>query len=421
MIYTFFEVASVLFELLLVHIFFGWWFGYKNVSFQKKTICIMIYFALRSITTLLPIDPIFRVALNYFIFLAVAAVLFETTKPSAVYSAFLFMALAILAEFLGTLILSMFGFDFDLLLTLSDARVISIALSKTIRLIIVLIAASILRKNQAALSLKQVAPILPCVIVSIYICIVFFTIFPYLDERFAPVLVIALAGLLYLCGIIVFHTQSIKNTVIKIEEQKLANKYFEMQQQYYQNVIIDREETRSLWHDLQKHVVALEALVETGDTLSAKSEYEQIREAFKNVGNIVDTESAALDAILQHNIDKARARGIPVGLNVRVSPNLPIPAVDMSVIIGNTFDNAIDECLLPEITQPRIDVSVVSHNSMLFYEISNPCSDKEHKKPGNIHGYGLKNVSRCVQQHTGSMEIRKFENEYVVSIRVNCG
>lgn len=420
MIYTFFEVATVMFACLLIHIFFNSWYGTRNRAPFKNFLIMTAYFLLHSIAVLLPIDPMFRTLISAFLVTGVAVVLYDTSKPSAIYSALLFLALAVLSEYLSLVVLQMLGVDSYTLMSDGNIRAIYLALAKIVHLIIVLIAASVLRRNRAILTIKQIAPLLPCVLVSIYVCIVFFRIYSYLEEGYALMLIIALIGLLYVNGIIIFNTQAIKSSIVEFEEHKLANKHYEMQKQYYHNVIVDREETRALWHDLKKHVTALEVLVNSGGNQHAKNEYESINKAFNELGNVVDTENTNINAIVHHNISRAKSNGVRVTLDAHVSPDLSISAVDLSVIIGNTFDNAIEECLLLENTERIITVTILQKNNMLFYEISNPCLPVSHKKPGKIRGYGLKNVQRCAEKHSGSMEYGVFDGKFKVSIRLTC-
>lgn len=419
MIYFVIEFSTVLFDLLFIHIFFGWWFGYRNKPRPQIALYFLAYLLLRSIITFLPVDPVIRVVVNCFFVFGISYLSFDTAKISALFSSLLFMVLGILSESFSYVIVHMFSFDGDALMAPGNARTILISLAVSVRLITVLIAASILKKNQAALTFRQLAPILPCLAVCIFICIVFFIIFPYLDESMTFLLLIALAGLLYVCGIIVLNTQAIKNTVYEIERQRTEIQHFEMQKQYYQKVITDREETRAMRHDMKKYVTALEALVESFDIDTAKNEYAQIRKAYENLGSVVDTESDTLNAILQHNIDKAEVADVPVSHDIRVTAEFNFPAVDLSVIVGNTFDNAIDECVLLKDNNPQIYVSIIQQNHMLFYEIKNPCSKAPREKPGRLHGYGLKNVRRLVEKHFGSMDAGISGDEYIVSIRVN--
>jgi sensor histidine kinase regulating citrate/malate metabolism len=89
------------------------------------------------------------------------------------------------------------------------------------------------------------------------------------------------------------------------------------------------------------------------------------------------------------------------------------------VIIGNTFDNAIKECVTIADANSQINVTLIQQNRMLFYEIVNPCVNIPHKKAGKHRGYGLENVRRCVGKYDGSMESGIIEGQYRVSIRLN--
>jgi sensor histidine kinase YesM len=413
-------MATVLIECLLVHILFYSWFGLKARKPLKIALFMAAYFLLQSFITLLPLYPVFRTTISCFLVLAVVIALYDTTKSAAVCSAFLFIALAVVSEYLSLALLNTLDFDVNALMTEGNARAIYLALAKTVNFAIVLVAASVLRKNRAALTPRQVVPLLLCLVVSIYLCTVFFRVFPNDKNDLSLTLVLALAGILYMNGMIVLNTQWIKNTVVEIEEQKLAVRQYEMQEQYYRNVVSDREETRSLWHDVKKHMTAMEALIQSGDSQTAATEYAAIHPAFDTLGNIVDVENEVLNTILHHHIQRAKEHGVSVSLTVRVSPKISIAAVDLSVILGNTFDNAMDECLMLEGEQREISVTLVQRNHMLFYEIKNPCREIPHKKSGKHYGYGLKNVETCVQKYGGAMEKSKGHGHYCVSIRLNC-
>ena len=301
-----------------------------------------------------------------------------------------------------------------------NSRAINLILAKTAHFVIVLIASLILRRNRATLSVKQVSPLLPCLILTMYICILFYRIIPDIDNDLSIPLVIALIGLLYINVIIIINTQSIKTNIIDIEEQKLAVHNYEMQKKYYLSAIKDRDETRALWHDIKKHVIALEALMDSHDIISAKKEYEYLRHSCDELGMLVDIENTTLNAILHHNIIRAKLSDIPVNLDAQVSPELDISAVDLSVIIGNTFDNAIEECVTLGDVPKSIDVTIIQKNHLLLYEICNPCLLISHKKTGAFHGYGLRNVKRCIDKYGGSMENGIIDGQYRVSIRLNC-
>ncbi len=106
---------------------------------------------------------------------------------------------------------------------------------------------------------------------------------------------------------------------------------------------------------------------------------------------------------------------------IRVRPDLNISAADLSVIIGNTFDNAIEACERIAGGKKYIEVSLIEKNMLLFYEITNsfdPAAPIVKDNPKR-HGFGLKNVKRCIDKYRGNMAIEAGGTEYKVSIHIN--
>lgn len=58
-------------------------------------------------------------------------------------------------------------------------------------------------------------------------------------------------------------------------------------------------------------------------------------------------------------------------------------------------------------------------NKMLYYELSNPYTGKATVKSGKVHGYGLKNVRKCVEENNGPFNISSDQNMYIVKILLN--
>ena len=420
MIYAFLEISTVVLECLMVHVLFNGWFGLKHRKRVTQLLFYLPYFAMNCLVTLLPLYPVLRSVICCIFAIIISKALYDTTIFSAAFSSVLFMVLAVLSEYLSLMLLVALNVETHALEAGGNARAIYLVLAKITHFAVVLVVTSVFRKNRAALSVKQIVPLLSCLAVVMYICTVFYRVYSENHENLSLVLFIALVGLLYINGLIVFYTQLIKSTVAKNEEQKQAVLQYGMQEQYYKNVIRDREETLSVWHDIKKHMTAIEAIVSSGDSITAKEEYREMHHAFSKIGDIVNVENEVINTILYHNIQNAKAQGIPVHLSAHIPPEILVSAVDLSVIIGNTFDNAIDECILLESERREISVTLIQQNKMLFYEIRNPCSDKAPEKSGRHHGYGLKNVMTCVEKYTGTMENGISEGQYVISVRLNC-
>jgi sensor histidine kinase regulating citrate/malate metabolism len=75
------------------------------------------------------------------------------------------------------------------------------------------------------------------------------------------------------------------------------------------------------------------------------------------------------------------------------------------IILGNAIDNAIEECnALPAESERYINISIRQKAQLVVMKVDNPCRESQTAKPGYIHGYGLKNVRRCVEKYHGELQ-----------------
>lgn len=57
---------------------------------------------------------------------------------------------------------------------------------------------------------------------------------------------------------------------------------------------------------------------------------------------------------------------------------------------------------------------------MLYYHLENPYSpDYPKKSKGKNHGYGLKNIQKCVDTYHGHLSTTQESNIFTLSLRLN--
>lgn len=123
---------------------------------------------------------------------------------------------------------------------------------------------------------------------------------------------------------------------------------------------------------------------------------------------LVNTHHAALDALLNQKALVAKNRKIDIQFSVNDLSPIKIDMVDLTVVISNTLDNAIEACeKLPE-TDRQIYVQALLEEDELFYAVRNkslpvnmianqlPASTKENP---SFHGYGLQNVHTTLEKY----------------------
>ena len=168
---------------------------------------------------------------------------------------------------------------------------------------------------------------------------------------------------------------------------------------------------RKLTHDFQAHIDTLAGLLtqEPLDTSTLKKYVQDLRSSQTSRILLVNTHHAALDALLNQKALVAKNRKIDIQFSVNDLSAVKINMVDLTILISNTLDNAIEACeKLPE-NDRQIFVKVLLEDDVLFYSVRNrslPVNVQPGllpvttKIPPSLHGYGLLNVQSTLRKYS---------------------
>lgn len=163
------ELGTSVFELLLAHILFENWFGLREGSALKHIGLLVAYFISNCIYTLLPVAPIMRSAIAVICIAFYAYFQYDTTKLSALIGAVTYLVIAMLTELIPLQIMNLLSYDVTDLMSYGRERAVYIIFAKLVNLIGVIVAGVVLGRNKGPLKLQQIAPLLLCQLISMYI------------------------------------------------------------------------------------------------------------------------------------------------------------------------------------------------------------------------------------------------------------
>lgn len=167
---------------------------------------------------------------------------------------------------------------------------------------------------------------------------------------------------------------------------------------------------RKLTHDFQAHLDALAGLLaqKSPDTDAAQKYIDSLRAQQTSRILLVDTHHSALDALLNQKVFVARDQKTDIQFAVNDLSAVKINMADLTVLISNTLDNAIEACArLPE-SDRQIFVKVLLEDDVLFYAVRNrslPVDVQPGRLPSttkadpSFHGYGLQNVESTLKKY----------------------
>lgn len=168
---------------------------------------------------------------------------------------------------------------------------------------------------------------------------------------------------------------------------------------------------RKLTHDFQAHLDTLAGMLTQAplDTGTLQKYVQDLRAAQTSRLLLVNTHHAALDALLNQKALVAKNRKIDIQFSVNDLSAVKINMVDLTILISNTLDNAIEACEKLSEEDRRIFVQVLLEDDVLFYSVRNRSLPVDvqpgqlpvtTKIPSSLHGYGLLNVQTTLQKYS---------------------
>jgi FKBP-type peptidyl-prolyl cis-trans isomerase 2 len=172
----------------------------------------------------------------------------------------------------------------------------------------------------------------------------------------------------------------------KYINRQLAAYQSELVQTHYQEVENMYRQIRGWRHDYRNHIQVLKSYAKDGDLAQISKYLDELDEDLSTVDTVIKTGNKMTDAILNSKISLAKSKHIPVVADAHVPVALKTSEMDLCIIIGNLFDNAIEASLqLPE-EKRMIRIYMDMKNTQLYMSFTNFTATKKQKKiSGRFH------------------------------------
>lgn len=233
----------------------------------------------------------------------------------------------------------------------------------------------------------------------------------------AALLVIAALLLVYsLYARLAKEYQILKNNQTYLKQMKAYELYFRTREKADSELIKMR-------HDLKQQLILIRSQL-------VHKEYEEMEElvnsmigrAFSLVRTKYDTGNLALEAQINELEAVAEEKGIVTYVDIDVPGKMKFKDEDMSILLGNAIDNAVEALERIEEGNKRIWVGIHYYKGMLQIHFKNDCAESGESqkrissKPEKYHGIGLLSISRIVRKYKGSMKAGVKERLFCLDI-----
>lgn len=208
----------------------------------------------------------------------------------------------------------------------------------------------------------------------------------------------------------------IDKRIAEYQSDLLATHYAEVENMYRQ--------TRGWRHDYRNHIQVLKSYAEAGDLEALKQYLGELAEDLNTVDTVLKTGNKMTDVILNSKISLAKAKQIAVRADAHVPVKLSVAEIDLCIILGNLFDNAIEACMQLPMEERLIRVYMDMKNTQLYISFTNTTALKKQKKEngrfrttkGEGHGYGLVRIDTIVERYQGYISRNSEDGAFTTEI-----
>lgn len=420
MYYILAELTGVVAEILLAHIYFNGFFTKRS---YPRWAMVGSYIAFGVILTALAFLPNVSFLRLVFCATGLGMIVYFFSRSSvlqAVYASISYSGLYVLNEMLVFGLFALFHIDVQQIMSDARTRTMAIIITHMLLWLCVLIVLAITKRRRTAITLSFLLTLTPGYIAGIVLGLSFCMHVLSGDEVMPVPILVSAIGLLYVNIVIVLYAERAKSASDQKLQAELAEHHYAMQEQYYTQLRSEQEETRAMFHDINKYMQAMRTLAAEGNVAEVNQMMAETQELFDSLTTVVDVGNSVVSVILNEYREITEDADISFTFDVSVPQNLGISAVDLYVLMGNTLDNAVEACASVPAEERYIRIQMRTYHNILFYQIENPFAEGyPQRSRGKNHGYGLQNVRKCVEKHDGHMSVSQNDNKFVLSMRLN--
>ena len=215
-----------------------------------------------------------------------------------------------------------------------------------------------------------------------------------------------------------FLDKIIDKRIVRYQSDLLATHYAEVENMYRQ--------TRGWRHDYRNHIQVLKNYAQMGDLEAVKAYLDELAEDLNTVDMALKTGNKMTDVILNSKISLARSKEIQVRADAHVPVTLTTAQIDLCIILGNLFDNAIEASMkLPE-SQRLIRIYMDMKNTQRYISFTNFTAEKKMVRRGKVfettkgagHGLGLARMDAIIERLDGYVSRNSEDGAFTTEILI---
>jgi len=207
-------------------------------------------------------------------------------------------------------------------------------------------------------------------------------------------------------------------------DKKIGRFQNELVDKHYAEVETMYRKMRGWRHDYHNHIQVLKAHMELKGYDEAKQYLDMLNDDLVTVDTVIKTGNVMVDAILNSKLTLIKEKEIQVDATAIVPQDVPFSGIDLSVLIGNLLDNAMEACVqMPNKDDRFIRIYIDIVKKQLYISVSNSMNGKAKRKglqylstKMGVHGFGLLRIDRIAAKYGGFINRQNEEGVFATEV-----
>ncbi len=187
------------------------------------------------------------------------------------------------------------------------------------------------------------------------------------------------------------------------------------------------EETRRVRHDMRHHILIMNDYLQNQEYDKLKEYLASYEKSIPDAPAFFFCQNRAINRLILFFGHRAKEHNIDFQIKLSLPEDLNIPESDITILLGNLLENALDACIEQSNGSRKIMISGKGDQNSLFFTIDNTFDNPikqsasaqflSTKKHGS--GIGLESVKHIVARYHGFFRAEPKDNVFYVSFMLN--
>lgn len=238
-------------------------------------------------------------------------------------------------------------------------------------------------------------------------------------------MVLFFQGAVCLGAVLMFGLQVLIDNLEYEKEKSLYQKETQGEMKYYENVERNQQEVYRLYHDMKNHLLSLQAQT----TEDAQEYVRYCMQQMEGMESHADTGETYLDVLLQDKWRCAKEQNVAMHFFIEKDCFDGIGHFDLTAILGNALDNAIEAAGKVTDRAAEIVVKAGRRGNCIVLKVINDYEVEPEmhqgvlrtaKKNQKYHGYGMKNMRIALERYQGEYGVEYEDKKFTLWVNLYC-